>query len=108
SGLPRRLGLLPWPSGVTTTRNLDFSSPVPPAVGPVLLDPTAAIPWHLLAALNVKYLLVVDRAFWFNPGPGTTPPLDPAHLNVVQNPYAVTPRTFFAARVTPDTDAPLF
>jgi hypothetical protein len=109
SGLPKRLDLLPWPSGVATTRNLDFSNSGTQSSDPTIPDPIRAVPWHLLAALNVKYLLVVDRAFWFNPGPGgSTPPLDLAHLDLIENPYPVTPRVFFAARVTPSASPLLF
>jgi hypothetical protein len=53
-------------------------------------------------ALNVKYLLVVGRSISFNSAQGGPyPPLDLDRLQVVENPYPVTPRAFFAARVTP-------
>jgi hypothetical protein len=54
--------------------------------------------------LNVKYVVTVDRSLWYNPGPESAdPPLDPAKLQVLENPNPVTPRAFFAARVSPAT-----
>ena len=56
----------------------------------------------LLAALNVKYAVVVDNSLWLNPGSGAAnPPLDLTALQIGESPYPVTPRAFFAARVTP-------
>jgi hypothetical protein len=89
TGLPRRFELLPWQEGVTTPHHMD-------------LNTRTAIPWRLLAALNVKYLVTVNQSLWYNPAPGDTiPPLDPATLEVKENPFPVAPRAFFAARVTP-------
>jgi hypothetical protein len=66
------------------------------------LNTRTGVPWHLLAALNVKYLVVVDQSLWYNPAPGgSVPLLDPARLQVRENPYPVAPRAFFAARVSP-------
>ena len=95
TGLPRRLGMLPWFDGVASPHNLD-------------LQLSHAPPWRLLAALNVKYVVVVDHAFWYNPAPGGLhPPLDPQRLVVLENPHPVAPRAFFAARVTPAGSEPL-
>jgi hypothetical protein len=65
------------------------------------------LPWKLLAALNVKYLVTVDRSLWYNPAPGgADPPLDPATMKITENPDPVTPRAFFAARVSPAGPTP--
>jgi hypothetical protein len=92
TGLPRRLSLLPWAASMFAPHNLDIYSTH------ALKD----VPWQLLGALNVKYLVYVDRTLWFNPGPGAPDqPLDIDKLKVVENPYPVTPRAFFAADVSP-------
>jgi hypothetical protein len=89
TGLPRRLGALPWPQSAYSVRHLDF-------------DATQLPPWRLLAALNVKYLLVVDRSLWYNPAPGSLQkPISEDRIEVIENPYPVTPRVFFAAEVAP-------
>jgi hypothetical protein len=94
TGLPRRFELLPWQEGVTTPHHMD-------------LNTRTAIPWQLLAALNVKHLVVVDQSLWYNPAPGDTiPPLDPQQIEVHENPFPVAPRAFFAARVTPAGPTP--
>ena len=63
--------------------------------------PVQDLPWRLLAALNVKYVVLVDPSFWFNPAPGgPVPPFDVARLDVRENPNPVTPRAFFTAQVT--------
>jgi hypothetical protein len=97
TGLPRRLAGLPWDESMVASHHLDINSS----------HKFQGLPWKLLASLNVKYAVVVDRAFWLNPGPGSaTPPLDLSSLEILENPYAVTPRAFFAARVSPAGDAP--
>jgi len=89
TGLPRRLGALPWDESMGDRHHLDIQT-------------FHALPWRLLAALNVKYAVAVDRSLWYNPAPGgADPPLDPAGLRVMENPYPVSPRAFFAARVSP-------
>ena len=89
--LSRRLAMLPWAPGMTSLRQVDIGSTSPDQM-----------PWRLLAALNVKYVLQVDRSFWFNPAPGgPDPPVDPARLQVLVNPEPVTPRVFFASTVAP-------
>ena len=98
TGLPRRLGGLPWDEGMVAPHHLDIHG----IVGP------QDLPWRLLAALNVKYVVEVDRSFWFNPAPGgPVPPLDLARLPVWENPNSVTPRAFFTARVSPAGPTPL-
>ena len=98
TGLPRRIGLMPWVDSMVAPHTLDIHS----------IHSLDKLPWHLLAALNVKYAVVVDQSLWYNPAPGgPVPPLDVNQLQIVENPYPVTPRAFFAARVTPAGDAPL-
>jgi hypothetical protein len=99
TGLPRRLSLLPWAASMFAPHNLDIYSTH------ALKD----VPWQLLGALNVKYLVYVDRSLWFNPGPGVAePPLDVQKLRVVENPFPVAPRAFFAATVAPAAADPRF
>ena len=87
AGLPRRLSMLPFTEGMLSPHDLDIGR-------------SGEIPWRLLAALNVKYVVSVDRSLWFNPSPGLAdPPVDPQRLRVLESPYPVTPRAFFAARV---------
>jgi hypothetical protein len=89
TGLPRRYEQLPWQEGVTTPHHMDLNS-------------RTEIPWHLLAALNVKYVVTVDQSLWYNPAPGgPIPPLNPQQLEIKENPNPVAPRAFFAARVSP-------
>jgi hypothetical protein len=98
TGLPRRLGSLPWVESMIAPHHLDLHA----IVGP------NDLPWRLLAALNVKYVVNVNPSFWFNPAPGgPVPPLDLADLQVWENPHPVTPRAFFAERVSPAGPAPL-
>ena len=95
-GLPRRLGMLPWGEDMTDPHDLDLTSDHNP-------------PWRLLAALNVKYVVAVDRSFWYNPAPGGQDlPVDPGRLEILENPHPVTPRAFFAARVSPTGSEPRF
>jgi hypothetical protein len=99
TGLPRRLGDLPWNESMVASHDLDIHA----------IHPPQSLPWRLLAALNVKYVVTVDRSLWFNPAPGgADPPLDPAKLQVIENPNPVTPRAFFAARVSPAGPSPRF
>ena len=100
TGLPKRLGGLPWEESMVAAHHLDVHG---------IHDPTA-LPWKLLAALNVKYVVLVDESFWFNPelAPApSVPPLDPSQMGVRVNPGPVTPRAFFAARVSPTGPVPL-
>jgi hypothetical protein len=98
TGLPRRLGGLPWADSMHAPHHLDIHG----------IHPPDDLPWKLLAALNVKYVVLVDRSFWFNPAPGgPAPPFDVAQLVVRENPNEVTPRAFFAARVSPAGATPV-
>jgi len=91
TGSPRRLGALPWGPDVYASHQTGLYS----------AHPVQDLPWRLLAALNVKYVVLVDPSFWFNPAPGgPIPPFDVARLDVRENPYPVTPRAFFTAEVT--------
>jgi hypothetical protein len=90
TGSPRRFGALPWSDDIYAAHQTGISSG----------HPIQRLPWKLLAALNVKYVVTVDRSLWFNPAPGgPVPPLDIARLDVHENPNPVTPRAFFTARV---------
>ena len=83
TGLPRRLGDLPWNESMVAPHDLDIHA----------IHPRETLPWRLLAALNVKYVVTVDRSLWFNPAPGgADPPLDPSKLQIMENPNPVTPR----------------
>jgi len=98
TGLPRRLGALPWIDSMSQSHHLDIHA----------IHPPQDLPWRMLAALNVKYVVLVDRALWYNPAPGSgEPTLDPSQLKVLENPNPVTPRAFFAARVSPAGPNPL-
>jgi hypothetical protein len=98
TGSPRRLIELPWAESMYTAHHLDIHA----------IHPPQDLPWRLLAALNVKYVVLVDRSLWYNPAPGgPVPPVDPARLDVRVNPQPVTPRAFFAARVSPAGSTPL-
>jgi hypothetical protein len=92
-GLSRRIEALPWPAASKTLRGISFTD-------------QRTLPWQLLAALNVKYAIVASPSLLFNV------PVDPARrgadagpddLTILENPLPVTPRTFFAERVTPRT-----
>ena len=94
TGLPRRFTLLPLNETIYTAHHLDVNT-------------RHSIPWSLLAALNVKYVVAVDQSLWYNPAPGgAVPPLDVERLRIQENPYPVAPRAFFAARVSPAGDPP--
>ena len=97
TGSPRRLGELPWSGEIFEAHHTDISS----------TTPVQDLPWDLLAALNVKYVVNVDRSLWFNPAPGgPVAPFDVARLDVLENPRPVTPRAFFAAQVDPAGESP--
>jgi hypothetical protein len=94
TGLPRRFTLLPLNETIYTAHHLDVNT-------------RHSIPWSLLAALNVKYVVAVDQSLWYNPAPGgAVPPLDVERLRIQENPHPVAPRAFFAARVSPAGDPP--
>ena len=97
TGSPRRYERLPWSSAMASAHHVDIHDEV-------AID---SLPWELLAALNVKYVVIVDRSFWLNPAEGgSVPPFDLSQLKVTENPYPVTPRAFFSARVSPAREPP--
>jgi hypothetical protein len=97
TGIPRRIVALPWVESMYAPHNLDIHT----------IHPLSDMPWRLLGILNVKYLMVVDRSFWYNPAPGgVDPPVDPARFQLIENPEPVTPRAFFTARVSPAGPTP--
>lgn len=94
AGVPRRLAQLPWPEGVRSLRALSFAD-------------TDHLPWPLLSILNVKYAVVVDRALYYNLGPGGSEAV-PNDVRVLANPLPVVPRAFFVrtARTVPSVSRP--
>ena len=79
-GVPARIAALPWPNGLSL-RALLFTQP-------------QALPWELLAVLNVKYALTVSGAWYANAFDGA-----PSPPRVALNPHAPAPRAFFAEEV---------
>lgn len=90
SGVPLRLGVLPWSTDVLGLRTMTFA-PVP----------EAKLPWHLLAFLNVKYGIYVDLPLYKNMFTEKLPPGAEANMKfrVVRNPFDPTPRQFFPREV---------
>ena len=89
SGIPARLAALPWPPGVLSLRSISFPS-------------VDRLPWDLLALLNVKYAVVVTREWYTNrtgAGHGGTREVTPGDVRVIENPFPVAPRAFFAASI---------
>ena len=86
-----RFGSLPWPGNVANLRSLYFR-------------PGSPLPWDLLALLNVKYVVTVNPALYYNLAGG-----DPtqaaeatlADLQISENPLPVAPRQFFVRAVRP-------
>jgi hypothetical protein len=94
AGMPRRLTLMPFGEGTASPHDLDLGT-------------NSGIPWQLLAALNVKYVVSVDQSLWYNPAPGgNVAPIDVQKLTIEENPYPVAPRVFFAARLSPAGNPP--
>jgi hypothetical protein len=95
SGIPTRLGLLPWPGGAVSLRAISFGQ-------------DDQISWRLASLLNVKYVVDVNHALYENlaaEGQSDQNLLFDS-LIVHQNPMPVVPRAFFSANVTPVPDAP--
>lgn len=88
TALSSRLFALPWPPRSFGLQSVSFQE-------------AAQVNWPLLALANVKYLVVVNDAFYANGGPEETRPADVA---IVENAYPVTPRVFFARQVEPAAD----
>jgi len=91
SFVPHRLAALPWPSGVRQLRSLSIPS-------------LMAVPWALLAALNVKYVVVLRRDFYANWSDAHRRAIQPEDLEVLPNPCPVTPREFWVASIRPVRD----
>ncbi|HVZ18933.1 MAG TPA: hypothetical protein VG897_17585, partial [Terriglobales bacterium] len=100
AGVPSRLTSLPWPKELHRVRNIRFFS----------LDTTSL---KLLALLNVKYIVFVDDALYFNRdstaagttsrSPCTHHDMAPGQVSEVENPYKPIPRQFFARQIVPAT-----
>ncbi len=89
SGIPARLAALPWPPGALSLRSISFPS-------------VDRLPWSLLALLNVKYAVVVTREWYTNrmgTADGGTREVTPGDVRVIENPFPVAPRAFFAASI---------
>ncbi len=91
SGVPLRLGVLPWSTDVLGLRTITFAR-----LG------EGKLPWRLLAFLNVKYGIYVDLPFYKNvpsahTAPGSTGPLG---TKVLENPFKPVPREFFPDSVS--------
>jgi hypothetical protein len=91
SGVPLRLGALPWSTDVLGLRTMKFAR----------LD-EGDLPWRLLAFLNVKYGLYVDLPFYKNtpPGKGARASTVAFGTKILENPYDPVPRQFFPGSVS--------
>jgi hypothetical protein len=90
SGVPVRLGSLPWSPQVLGLRTMTFAR----------MD-ESTVQWRLLAWLNVKYGIYIDQPFYKNSrevrrGDGTSGSMPP---KIVENPFPPVPRIFFPARI---------
>jgi hypothetical protein len=90
TGVPLRLGVLPWPTDVVGLRTLRFAG----------ID-EAKLPWRLLAFLNVKYGLYVNLPFYKDtpPGQAARGAGGPLGTQIIVNPYKAVPREFFPESV---------
>jgi hypothetical protein len=91
AGVPKRLAGLPWPHNARQLRSLTFSD-------------VGMIDWQLLAFLNTKYVICFDNNLYCNVNDangGVEPGYDVSQMKVLVNPIDVTPRLFFAKRITP-------
>ena len=97
-GLPMKLAELPWPAGIANLRSIAFRS-------------TKDVPWLLLSVLNVRNVIVLSEAFYYNVAYGGKPERGCpglAGLAVLENPYPVLPRAFFVSKLLPmPTEDPL-
>lgn len=99
AGIPLRLGALPWPKDAHQFRAVRFSS-------------ADNLPMQLLALVNVKYIVLVNPALYFNlpadiasalarEGECRHKDMAPDQIEVIENPYPATPRQFFAKEIVP-------
>jgi hypothetical protein len=87
-GVPTRLALLPWKSGISL-RSIGFRKP-------------EELPWPLLGLLNVKYAVIVSDRFYRNVTDESLPSMGnevAETVALIGNPSRVVPR-FFLARST--------
>ncbi len=90
NGLSKRYLTLPWPEGSVGARAVRFLGLEPASVGGL----SVAGGWRLLALLNVRNAVWVDRAFFTNRG------LEPERLRIEHNPSPyIYPRAYFASQV---------
>ena len=92
--------MLPLAASMYSPHNLDIYS----------TNALKDLPWQLLARAEREVpCLRRSPALVSNPGPGAAdPPVNADTLRVLENPYPVTPRVFFAEQVTPAGPTPLF
>ncbi len=91
NGLPLRWLELPWPKGVQGVRTIHFTS-------------DDQLYWPLLSALNVKYVIRLNDALYFNRG-RVDSDVTPDEIDVKESPLPVTPRVFWAGSVHPVNNA---
>lgn len=85
SGVPKRLNILPWYPKVNRLRAIRFEK----------LDD---VQWDLLAMLNVKNLISINKDFYFN---STSFLKNLKKMEVYKNPYKPLPRVFFTSKIYP-------
>jgi hypothetical protein len=87
-GVPARIASLPWPTGFNL-RSIQF-------------DNQNEIPWRLLGLLNVRQAVVVDQRLYANtsgPQGNARDTVSLEGLRILENPFPVAPRAFFASSV---------
>jgi hypothetical protein len=98
SGVPLRLGMLPWSTEVLGLRSMTFAK----------INETK-LPWRLLAFLNVKYGIYVNLPFYKNTLSDlpSGESMGPMGTKIVENPFRPAPREFFPRKVTSVSTLPL-
>lgn len=91
SGVPLRLGLLPWSTQVLGLRTMTFAR-----------MEEKQLPWRLLGFLNVKYGIYVNLPFYKDSPQGPIPHgiLGVNWTRIVENPIRPVPREFFPRNTT--------
>lgn len=87
TGVPMRLAILPWTSGLGL-RHIVFTS-------------QETLPWPLLGYLNVRYALIADDWLYKNVRPASAASNQNVTPRIVVNPAAVAERVFFAESLVP-------
>jgi hypothetical protein len=84
-GVPKRIAVFPWPSGISL-RAIYFTS-------------HDQLPWRLLALANVKYALVVNDYIYRHTADRVLLSQMPGPVEVIANPFDAVPRAYFANAV---------